>query len=611
MKKKYLFIGVSICLIILLSIGVSYSYWKYTYTADEVNNIDSTCFSLSLSDSNPINLTNAYPITDDEGKELTPYTFTITNSGDNKTCAYANYTVSLEMLNGTDLSSDYVAVWLNKGTSTSASVNLLSSYTKNDTVYYSEDKTYSDDSENIITTGKSTESRQLVTGGLAAGKSVTYTLGLWIDESVTLKDDSQDKKFTAKIIVTGQPVEEPKLNDTVLANNESKGEITSTILVQKVTNDTSGLYESEDDFGTSYVFRGTNTATNNYVQFGEYSEDVYAGWGDGFVTYSSEDECTNASSYNNGCTKIINAGDKMYWRIIRINGDGSIRLLYNGTKAGATTDSSSGLTPENVFIQSTAYNTYDNSNNNGNPIYVGYMYGEDVSSTDITSLSDEEKQALYDKANANTHDSTIKTVLDNWYSKYLLKFSSYLADSGFCNDRSIYADGNSNSYQSIIEGGGFLINKDTYYGAYGRNVSSPSSSLKCPQNNDFFTVNSVNTATGLTGNSALTNPIGLITADELQMAGQGWWNYGYSSDSWTCVNCSSSDGYYWSLSPEAEFYRITYLFFTYEGRLGAGSVNGDGASASNYARPVINLSSDTTISGGSGTGDDPYIVQTN
>jgi len=618
MKKKYLFIGVTICLVILLSIGVSYSYWKYTYTADEVNNIDSTCFSLSLSDSNPINLTNAYPITDDEGKKLDTYTFTITNSGDNETCAYANYTVSLEMLNGTNLSSDYVAVWLNKGTSTSASVYLLNSYTKNDTVYYSEDKTYYDKDNNIITTGKSTESRQLVTGGLAAGKSVTYTLGLWIDESVEIDDDAMNKDFKAKIIVTGEPGDEPPSASQVTLTKlgvDSDGPITDEILSTEVNDTNSGIYEVEDDYGTSYVFRGTSSATNNYVQFGEYSSDVWAGYNSSsdsssdsygrFYTYSSESECTSASSYNVNCTKIISAGDKMYWRVIRINGDGSIRLLYNGT---STTD----MTFDNLYIQTTAYNSSYN-----NPMYVGYMYGEDVSSTDITSLTDEEKQVLYDRANANTHDSTIKTVLDTWYSKYLSSYSSYLADSGFCNDRSIYASGSSNYYQNTKDGGGYLTKKNTLYGGYKRNLSSsPTSSLKCPQNNDFFTKGSVSTTTGLTGNAALTYPIGLITLDELTMAGQGVEIY--DSNVWTGIpgyvpeDVNFGTGY-WSLTPSG-LYRSQYaeaeiLVANYSGNIKSSQVCNSvlGLDVSG-ARPVINLTSDATISEGSGTAEEPYVI---
>ncbi len=58
-----------------------------------------------------------------------------------------------------------------------------------------------------------------------------------------------------------------------------------------------GIFEMEDDYGTSYYFRGA--VENNYVKFAGY-----------------------------------------YWRIIRVNGDGSLRIIYDGTSAHANGESS-------------------------------------------------------------------------------------------------------------------------------------------------------------------------------------------------------------------------------------------------------------------------------
>ena len=135
-----------------------------------------------------------------------------------------------------------------------------------------------------------------------------------------------------------------------------------------------GLYMMEDQDGKSYYYRGS--ATNNYVYFAGY-----------------------------------------YWRIIRQNGNGSVRLLFAGTSASAVGDS--------LQIGTNAFNATRN-----NPGYVGYMYG----STFNTS---------YEQIHANENNSSIKTVLDNWYKTNIVdkNLEQYIADSGFCNDRSIYSGG--------------------------------------------------------------------------------------------------------------------------------------------------------------------------
>ena len=92
---------------------------------------------------------------------------------------------------------------------------------------------------------------------------------------------------------------------------------------------TNGLYSMEDEDGTSYYYRGN--VTNNNVQFGEYTSDYYVYQGNYNSYYQSEVSCKEDS--NSTCTpvKLASAGDKMYWKIVRVNGDGSLRLIYNGT----------------------------------------------------------------------------------------------------------------------------------------------------------------------------------------------------------------------------------------------------------------------------------------
>ncbi len=205
-----------------------------------------------------------------------------------------------------------------------------------------------------------------------------------------------------------------------------------------------GLYAMEDDYGTSYYFRGA--VENNYVYFAGY-----------------------------------------YWRIIRINGDGSLRIIYDGTNAYANGESNS-----DRIVGNSAFNSSNNDN-----AYVGYMYGSAEASS-------------YEETHVNINDSTIKTYLDKWYKENIVDkgYSDVITDEVFCNDRIIdTTQGTSLGYGA----------SQTYYNAYKRLVTNRTPNLSCSQKNDAFTVTDKEK-----GNGDLTYPIGLISADEIVLAGGRW-----------------------------------------------------------------------------------------
>ena len=264
-------------------------------------------------------------------------------------------------------------------------------------------------------------------------------------------------------------------------------------------------------------------------------------------------------SVNNNYVKYVGA----YWRIIRINGNGSVRLLYAGTTANA---SGSGLN-----IKSAAFNV-----KRDNPVYVGYMYGSTLNTS-------------YEKTNANENDSNIKKELDNWYKTHILGTSneSVIADAGFCNDRSLDSG---NGYSTT---GSY-----TYYGPYRRYEQTKQPTLKCAQTNDLFTL-----STNTKGNKALTYPIGLITVDELMLSGYA---DGYINKS----AYTYSTSHYWTLSPS--FFLVSALaahefHFNSAGHPQASSW----VTNSLGIRPVINIKGDAKISGGIGTSSSPYEIVTN
>ena len=99
------------------------------------------------------------------------------------------------------------------------------------------------------------------------------------------------------------------------------------------------------------------------------------------------------------------------------------------------------------------------------------------------------------------------------------------------------------------------------------------------------------------GNSALTYPIGLITIDELEMAGNNW------SESNTNYYLHTG-AYYWAGSP-VEFsggYFASGFFVD-----GDGDLNYVNVDYSNGVRGVVSLSSESKLLG-SGTYNDVYTV---
>ena len=74
-KKVRLFIILAVC---ILLIGGTYAYRRLTVTLTGVNEIASSCFDITLAnEQNDINLQKAYPITDEEGRSLTPYSLSV------------------------------------------------------------------------------------------------------------------------------------------------------------------------------------------------------------------------------------------------------------------------------------------------------------------------------------------------------------------------------------------------------------------------------------------------------------------------------------------------------------------------------------------------------
>mgnify|MGYP004466706385 CR=1 FL=1 len=183
MKKNIVFVSISVILLILLGIGLSYSMWNMS-TSQETSNViaSSECFDISItSQENSISLQNAYPISNEKGKKLTPFTFTVTNVCETA----AKYSINLESLKGSTLSSAFLDVMLNNG-----EIKRLNTYSSANKVNSS-----------------SIESRELETGILGNKESKDYSLRLWIDYDTTMEDlNNETKVLKSKVTVIGTPI---------------------------------------------------------------------------------------------------------------------------------------------------------------------------------------------------------------------------------------------------------------------------------------------------------------------------------------------------------------------------------------------------------------------
>ena len=301
MKKNIVFISISLGLIILLGIGVSYSMWNITTSQDTTNTAYTECFDLSMTNQeNNISLDNAYPISNDKGKSLTPYSFTITNTCDITT----EYSVNLEVLKDSTLSSKFIDVMFE------GNINLLSSY----------------DSTDKVNTN-SLESRKLTTGILKSQESKDYSLRLWIDYNTTLEDlNNKIKTFKSKIVVVGKPIN--YTGDTVFNFDYTGAEQTFIAPVSgtyklETWGAQGGSMEHEGGFG-GYSIGYTKLKTNNikYINVG--------GQGGSGNYHKSETGYGGAGGYNGGGTgglaATINESSKIYYYVSGAGGGGSTHL---------------------------------------------------------------------------------------------------------------------------------------------------------------------------------------------------------------------------------------------------------------------------------------------
>ena len=332
------------------------------------------------------------------------------------------------------------------------------------------------------------------------------------DESVDQSDD-MGKKLSGTLFIT-EGTEEPTLLSQILADNPTRS--TRDTYNEVFTNNTTGtlftateknVHNTTDT--TVYYYAGNTT--NNWVKFAGF-----------------------------------------YWRIIRTNADGSIRMLYSGTSP----DTTSGYIEKNIKFNTT----------NDSTMYLGYMYG--------TSGSLENNRL-------NTNDSTIKGIIDTWYENNLkTNYTKYLSTSAvYCNDR-------------------------TYKAVTGRVYKNYAPTYDCTETSDAFSVDNTS--------AKLTYPIALMTADEIMRAGGKGLTSLTSPYAWYYTNANggsiTGNTLWWLLSPDG-WYSSGAIVFDVFGSSKPGKLST--SNADDYwegVRPAISLKSCIKYSTGNGSSSNPYEI---
>ena len=618
-RKNYLIL-ILVTVLLIMVIGISYAVFVYSGIGQKANTITTGAISMTYTEStNSIALSNALPTTDATGKKRKNtgeyFDFTVKSSIRGNTDI--NYEIAAKEESGNTFSGKNIKYYLTKVNSDGTETEVMAP------------RTYYEEPSGNVYTGRPSDMMSLFVGNLnqQGDTTINYRLRLWVDENYNPQNDNGGLTYKVKVNVYGQTSDTvAKAEDTyckdndfntlsdcmlVMNNHEKTTDIAKTNIKAKGTPDfskiapndteTDGLYMAEDDEGESYYYRGA--VKNNYVSFAGFT-----------------------------------------WRIIRRNGDGSVRMIYSGK---STTDIGEATSIGNSQFNSKYWD----------PTYVGYKYNEDFelhenngttgydwftntkkynygtgytfdASTKKFTLTGTIKQLtwkdnhdeivksqLYSCLNAscnvvykvtdyssdtvmkvqpisysskslataqtNNTNSSIKTTIDNWYKNNLIAYTSKLADEIFCNDR------------SISSGTGYKLDSYTFYGSHNRNKDKRSPSLKCAQANDKFKVSNAS--------AKLDYPVALITADEMAMAGgvfntsntnyylyNGQYQWSLSPGRFTS-NYSDANG--WFVSPSGSlspWIRVTYSY---------------------GVRPVINLKAETQITKGDGSSLNPYVVK--
>lgn len=563
--KLYLFSIVLLALII--SLTVTYAYFTNGLPVEDTSVLKTNSGTLKIDylgtdSSSVITLSGIYP----KDEAWATKTFRIT--GTNTTSLTMYYKLKLVL----DTENTFTGAAL--------SYSLTSVNTSNNGEVVSSSDGHISDFDVVFGTGYFTKGSNL---------EHNYTLKIYLKDDGSDQNYLQSAKFAAHVAIEDAGAYEASPtgwddaeDGTLLAGikaNYSEPTSPLTLVGREMSLETEAVMGSTpDDYGTSYYFRGN--VENNYV--------VFAG---------------------------------MCWRILRITGDGAIKLIlanYSSTDCTDMTNDLAYARDEDGNILTPKYNESSDDN-----AYVGFMYG-------TTSASS------YKDAQANINKSTVLMALEEWYTNNLASYESKLADTIWCNDKSTKKVKQGSTFGNILEDGTleeYTSNYDSFgyftyatnYGSFLRSfpsytnstsdviyVYSDIPSLVCPSDNAGGKLSKFTAHDTANGNGALDKKIGLITMDELMFSGLRHNLFGDDTSQAFShfLTTNAAGGYTWTMTPytfdEGGFVSAGSASVFYYG--GNGFIGGSLLDYGTNIRPVISLKNNVTISSGTGTAANPFVV---
>ncbi len=581
-KTKITLLLGGITLLVIGAVSASFAFLSVSKKQDIANTFTSGCLNISIeNESNAITLNNTYPITDLEGLGTEGYTFTIKN-----TCGTSsNYQINLESLNQTTntLDTQYIKTSLSSDTMDNLVWNL------NDSLIT---KTYI---ENAYV------SHNLYKGTINGNSTKEFNLKLWIDYDTT-KEQGANKTYTSKINVIANPDIEVTTESeikTTLVDNNVEGTINGSVNDVKyciskdnicIPNTNTEITDNKVNVDISDEKEIVETLIGN-LEVNIADKKIVCASLDDKTTYCSDLIDPKIPDFSKAATTdegIYRTNDGMYggysyywrgasttnhvifadkcWRIVRINGDKTMRLIYNGPVKEANTCAGNGSNSESVVLGATLAEQYYSTSDGkyDNTAYVGWTYD------------------LQSQRTLSGTPSNAKTLSEKWYNENITGTNaSKVVNGKFCNDRDVGLpfSGWNGEFSPTWSAAGTQF----AHAAVDRVWNKFQPTLACPSG-DVYELK-----------------VGAIMVDETEFAGGNK----ESNTSYYLYNGQT----YWTMSPTA--------WNPWDGNVDVFVINSSGSSdnwsvgsTSAGLRPVINLKSDTEFqTGGSGTQSNPYVVK--
>lgn len=355
MKRKYIYSLAFIFILImgLLTIGTGYGLYVAMHDKDSKSSTTLDCFKIYFSDTENVYMTNINPIVNEDGKETSPRTITVTNICKEE----KELQLRLNILNTTTVDISSLMIF--------ASGNIEKEITD-----YKSLKSAKSSDEAVV------KSKLIGLIKMKPNETVRTNIKLWFNEKKAINIES-DQVLSAKFELIDT---DSSIKPTLAENLIGEGINEDSINLNDISTVNEGLHKTIDNIGETYYFRGM--VDNNYLKF----------------------------------------ADNM-WRIVRINGDNSIRIILD------------------KGVLNTNYSNYSNM---GDYTGINYVYNNEL----INNLVNEDLITWFN---------------DNIENQGLDK---YVVEEDFCNDTS-------NS----------INNFHTYYGAYKRLDESKEPTLVCSETN--------------------------------------------------------------------------------------------------------------------------------